>query len=314
MFYWDIVNMQKAPLLVREAAEDICLIANEKWDYDDIKANQRLKKIFEKPEELLQELGNMKAVFGDKMLKQVTDAEEILRDVENSLEEISDYIGARSDYEKIASYERELESYGGKGIVEKIIELSLFVFKMAVYNFCKNGFKEALNKSLQQEQWERTIWCYSFDGVLNLFRAPELPGVAERLGIESDDNRDIFKARKKVRDQYYPCFVTFRGVMERDGYEELIECLQRAFENREIVEEVKNLEAGNFPIDFSGISPNSNGGGNKEIQNMRHLLDIMERNLEGRLTEQDKADLRNRAQEWSGDIERLVHMLTEVNN
>lgn len=52
----------------------------------------------------------------------------------------------------------------------------------------------------------------------------------------------------------------------------------------------------------------------KEIQSIRQLLDIMERNLEGELTEQDKIDLQDKAQEWGNDIEKLVHMLGEIKN
>lgn len=50
----------------------------------------------------------------------------------------------------------------------------------------------------------------------------------------------------------------------------------------------------------------------KEIQSIRHLTDIMERNIKGELTEQDKIDLKENAQEWSQDIEALMQMIGQI--
>ena len=49
----------------------------------------------------------------------------------------------------------------------------------------------------------------------------------------------------------------------------------------------------------------------KEIQSMRHLLDIMARNIKGELTEQDKMELKDKAEEWSRDIDTLTEMLNK---
>lgn len=49
----------------------------------------------------------------------------------------------------------------------------------------------------------------------------------------------------------------------------------------------------------------------KEIQSMRHLLDIMARNIKGELTEQDKMELKDKEEEWSRDIDTLTEMLNK---
>ena len=49
----------------------------------------------------------------------------------------------------------------------------------------------------------------------------------------------------------------------------------------------------------------------KEIQSMRHLLDIMARYIKGELTEQDKMELKDKAEEWSRDIDTLTEMLNK---
>lgn len=49
----------------------------------------------------------------------------------------------------------------------------------------------------------------------------------------------------------------------------------------------------------------------KEIQSMRHLLDIMAKNIKGKLTEQDKMELKDKAEEWSRDIDTLTEMLNK---
>ena len=49
----------------------------------------------------------------------------------------------------------------------------------------------------------------------------------------------------------------------------------------------------------------------KEIQSMSHLLDIMARNIKGELTEQDKMELKDKAEEWSRDIDTLTEMLNK---
>ena len=84
-----------------------------------------------------------------------------------------------------------------------------------------------------------------------------------------------------------------------------------AFDDEETVQAVKELQNKYLSNSYCH---SDKGRGIKEIQNMRHLLDIMERNIEGRLTTQDKADLQDKAQEWKGDIEKLIHMLTEIKN
>lgn len=60
------------------------------------------------------------------------------------------------------------------------------------------------------------------------------------------------------------------------------------------------------------IATNNIDSGLKETQSIRHLIDIMERNIKGELTEQDKIDLKENAKEWSRDIEVLVQRIGEI--
>lgn len=50
-----------------------------------------------------------------------------------------------------------------------------------------------------------------------------------------------------------------------------------------------------------------------EIQNIRHLLDIIERTLEGELTEQDVIELKRDVNSWEKDIEKLKKMIDSLN-
>ena len=50
----------------------------------------------------------------------------------------------------------------------------------------------------------------------------------------------------------------------------------------------------------------------KEIDNTRNLLNIMERHLSNKLTPQDIADLKENAQDWEKDIEKLSAMLEDL--
>ena len=46
-----------------------------------------------------------------------------------------------------------------------------------------------------------------------------------------------------------------------------------------------------------------------EIQNMKQLLDIMEREIQGKQTEMDSILLKENAERWSKDIQKLLQML-----
>ena len=50
----------------------------------------------------------------------------------------------------------------------------------------------------------------------------------------------------------------------------------------------------------------------KEIDNMRNLLDIMNRHLSNKLTLQDIANLKENVKDWEKDIERLSEMLNNL--
>lgn len=298
MYYWDFVNFKNVPALVREATEDIYLMVNNKWDYEDTKATEKMEKIFNNSEKLLQEAMTMKATIGKRELESLNEPEKSLRIAENN----------KANRNKIMICgeldETILESKEFLDDMENLSQLGTFVLKMALYRFCKVVFPKVKGKKnfIDMEGWEKIFW-----GPLDFRFGPH-----KVIGSAND----LFERRKNLRDEYYDCFTCSgigKGFLSTAGmgYKYCFECIQRAFEEApEIVEAVKELQE----------SHSINNGLNlektqiKEIQDMRHLLDIMERNIEGRLTEQDKADLRNKTQEWSEDVERLIHMLAEVTN
>ncbi|MCI9006201.1 MAG: hypothetical protein HFH39_13450 [Lachnospiraceae bacterium] len=59
----------------------------------------------------------------------------------------------------------------------------------------------------------------------------------------------------------------------------------------------------------SDLSNQNRGNSLPEIQHMRHLLDIMERNINGRLTAQDAIDLRDNIDNWNEDAKKLGEMV-----
>lgn len=62
----------------------------------------------------------------------------------------------------------------------------------------------------------------------------------------------------------------------------------------------------------NGIN-NKNDKENPEIQHIRHLLDIIERTIEGELTEQDVIELKQDANNWDEDIKKLKKMIASLN-
>lgn len=62
----------------------------------------------------------------------------------------------------------------------------------------------------------------------------------------------------------------------------------------------------------NGIN-NKNDKENPEIQHIRHLLDIMERTIEGELTEQDVIELKQDVNNWDEDIKKLKKMIASLN-
>lgn len=314
MYYWDFVNMQQAPSIVREAAEDIYLMANGEWDYKDIKSTEKMKKIFAEPEELLQKLMDMKPVIGERKLENTAEPEKLMRAVENQKKAVgNDIMWACCDED-----EKIWNKMSNEQNTESIAILGLFTLKMVIYKFCMFDFSEISNRLDEKgvdatkvtntmEEWEKYFWTTS--KIIPKEFWSSLPAW--------DNDATIFAKKKKIRDSYYECFTAkgakrgFFNTPMGDDYEAHVEALQMAFEDEETVQAVKELQYGGFP---NSSQSTNKGGSIKEIQNMRHLLDIMERNLEGRLTEQDKADLKSKAQEWSGDIEKLIHMIAEVKN
>lgn len=308
MYYWDFVNMKKAPSLVREAAEDIYLLMNGEWDYEDTKANEKMMRIFENPEKLLDEVMDMKPMIGDRELEITESSEKIMMGFEERKKRLEEVVWDRGlgilpedrimhDIETLKAILKEKDFIEN---TEKIAYLSLYVFKMAIYNFCKTGIpfiKKEANKNINgtlkipTEQWEDFFWTGEGRVETDIIPKPELIPI----GNFKDD---VFQKKRDIRKAYYECFTEEnigKGFWSIYGgmSSYCVECLERAFEDDETVQAVYELQNKSL----TGSTPDTEGDSIKEIQNMRHLLDIMERDVKGELTAQDKADLKDKAQE-----------------
>ena len=91
------------------------------------------------------------------------------------------------------------------------------------------------------------------------------------------------------------------------------ECVERAFMDKEMVEVVKKIQKNpddiHFFLDKSHDDITVENGTLVEIQNMKQLLDIMEREIQGKQTEMDSILLKENAERWSKDIQKLLQML-----
>lgn len=299
MYYWDFGNLKYNSFKAQEIIEDIFLLLRKEWNLNERKTTKKMMELFENYEETMREIISMKIAFDDeksiwreelgtptKELNSPQNPEELFDEVRCKFRKHILGLGASSDIKK------------GK---EEVDSLALFVTQMAVYKFCTLYFPQILNSTKQGIEKKKidglknqlTVWEKHF------WRVWE--GDHGEVRVTFNEYQDMFKKREMLKTNYYYTY--------NRQYSEIYECIERAFEeDMETVEEVKRLQSHYLLGDSQCDSSTSV----KEIQNMRHLLDIMERDVKGELTAQDKADLKDKAQEWTQDIERLICMLKEA--
>lgn len=293
MYYWNFINMKYVTSKVREAMEDIFLILNQEWEYNETRETQKMLKMFQNSEEILEEVMAMQVSLDSRASWLKTDNSgkpDKVIDCPKNPEKILDELQNIGDRMFGPAWSEEGQ--------EKIDILAVFVTKMAVYRFCKTHFPRILSSSSKEideekidllenemEKWEKQFWTV---------------WVSHAVEVDFYCSDDLFSKRKLMRR----CYELSK---DKNRYDKVFRCVERALEDEEIVKAVKEMQNGSF-----SFSENKDYNDLKEIHNMKHLLDIMERSIKGELTEQDKTELRGNVQDWSRDIEALTHMIKQT--
>ena len=104
----------------------------------------------------------------------------------------------------------------------------------------------------------------------------------------------------------------------RKGVREIVEKLTSYFDvgfgNRdkyvqELLDYAESLNQGEAK---GNVQKQDGEGVLPQIQHLKHLLEIMERGIKGTSTDQDTMELRENAQSWKKDIERLAEMVINI--
>lgn len=294
IYYYNFTDFRRMPANVREMIENIYLVVNKKWNYADKKATEKMMKTFENPDNVLADLMAIMEVVatetcGEKNIQRIPEnPEKILYEV---VDEVSGY-----DFGWVTG-RREDELIG------KLVALATFVLKMAIYRFLVIYFpklkesphmteiskdKISLIKD-DMEDWEKEFWEY-----------------------EGTDYCDIVlsEKRKRLKEKYK---FSLSWTFEHSDCEIMQDCIERAFMDNETVDIVKELQKNPKQI-FQSLNDSQGNLAEEnnvmvEIRNMKQLLDIMEREIQGKQTEQDSILLRENAERWGKDIQKLLQML-----
>lgn len=310
MKYYDIIDMKSLQMKERTVLENIYLILNQEWLYQEEKETKQMVAMFEDSEKIIDKFMSMKEIdIKNKKTLEILDLTEeekrtgMIEKPEEWIEEISvtEVIRAMNAPEIDGMLGCSEEDYPIE--CEKVKILVKFVLKMAVYRFCTVHFPKIVEKSSgnrfinekkievlksELEEWERLFW-----------KNTDICGV---------HGEDISSKRRKLISCY-----TYTGSWHGDWY--LWDCIEGAYRDEGTFERVKKLrlnyrEEDTFKID--GLSSNKNHKEIAEIENMRKLLDFMEKQLNGELTEEDSGKLKEYVAEWKIDIENLTKMIDKL--
>lgn len=147
--------------------------------------------------------------------------------------------------------------------------------------------------SLSQEEKEDAIDCF----------IKELQNPITKRGDLYEDfikccGTDVKKLRKGVREIVEE-LTSYFGIEfgNRDKYVQ------------ELLDYAKSLSQGEAK---ANVQKQNEEGVLPQIQHMKHLLEIMERGIKGTSTDQDAMELKENAQSWKKDVERLAEMVTNI--
>ena len=316
--YYNFADLKRMSMSVREMIENIYLVVKKKWNFEDERATKKMIETFKHPEEELAELMAIKEVTVAgvpsrlpflKGLEIEKKFEEIPENPEDFLLELvnagdiwhSDRVPVFGEDDR-----RECE--------KKLKVLSMFVLKIAVYRFFTVYFPKMMEKDPhlervytseinllknEMEDWERFLWEYDEEGMkCSMWKVKTL----------NFDELDLFQKRKVLRQEY-----EYSPSVAYEDCSDMQECVERAFMDKEMVEVVKKIQKNpddiHFFLDKSHDDITVENGTLVEIQNMKQLLDIMEREIQGKQTEMDSILLKENAERWSKDIQKLLQML-----
>lgn len=353
MYYYEFAEMNNLPISVREAVEDIYLVVNQEWDFDEKMATEKMVKMLENPKKMLEKLISLdekefvisKRVLKDsetneKLLKESKEMEDLLEEVRKEMNNTNDnllstYLAIGFDAARMSE---NVQTRVSMDYITKLEIVSFFVLKMAVYKFCKVHFPNILDESSQvtkinvkkigqlkeqMEKWEKQFWSIETDEIDENFEEQDLYGKRELLRKSYDGSMwgDMLSGIAELYNKETGFFgfgnmVTglSNTTLSRIKFKDILECVQRAFEDVDIVESVKKLQddfRANYDLkcieyinDFAEEIP--------EIESMRKLLDLMEKQLNGELSSEEVGELKKHVPEWSKDIQSLTEMINKL--
>lgn len=308
MYYYYFADMESLRPNVREVLEDIFLILNDKWDYSEIEETGKMLAMFENPKKILSEVMSIREINVNSKkvisLLNLTEEEKRLAMVERPEEWVTEMINEDEDPEFIR-YQYSLES---DKRFEQIKILAIFILKIAVYRFCVIYFPKILRKSEQSIQlhidilenemyeWEKQFWTV---------------WVSHGVEVHFYRRDSLADKRGALRREYSRRFLEQHSGEETHIWEYCIS----AFKDMDTVECVKKMRQnciGEKQIK-TGEDNDKNYVGCEELRHMKQLLDIFDKNIQGRLTTQDVIVLKENAENWNEDIKKLKKLVHALN-
>lgn len=314
MYYYYFADMESLRMSMREALENIFIILYDdgRWDCDEAEETKKMLAMFENPDKILSEVMSIKEIDTSSKkrlsLLNLSTQEKSSAMIENPEEwvaEIQEDVGEGLLSGFYDDSEEKKERF------EKIKALARFVLKMAVYRFCRVHFPKILKKSGQDielhveqlenemEEWEKQFWTV---------------WVGHSVEVSFQKWESIFDMRSSLRYQYTRRKLEQGSREERDIWQD---CIVRAFKDIDTVEEVKKLrrkyceELTSTHIKSSS-SNSKNYIGKKEIESIKKLTEIMEKQLKDELDNEDVNELKKHVSEWNEDIRKLTGILNQL--
>lgn len=291
MYYYKFVEMNSLRLEEKIVIENIYLLLNQEWNYEEVEETKKMVKMFKDSEEVIARIMPIKEIDVKNSLSilPLTEEEKKLAMIENP----EGWVAELPDSSYADGFWMEFDV----AYEERFKALAKFVLKVAVYRFCMVHFPKIVTQEMTIDKnriieikkelkgWERRLW------VEGLYQDLKLKG-------------NIDTKRKKLRSCYDVRVYTVGGFDGRN-------CIMNAWkEDNDIFNIVKKLRQHYSEENvIREDKDESNYQGIVEIENMRNLLDIMERHLENNLTPQDIADLKENVQDWEKNAEKLSEMI-----
>lgn len=287
--YVEVNSLQSEDAVI---LENICLLLNKKWDYEEAEETKKMIEMFQNSEEVIARFMSIKEidVRSRKVLTflPLTEREKkfgMIEDPERWIAEINQ--------------QRSSDCFVGLNdtSVEMLKALAKFFLKIAVYRFCtvywpelickdktidKKGIKR-LKKELQH--WEFCFWEDGGSADLDMFTEREL----------LISNYDAWP--------YGGCHGV-AGIVQS-----WIEEAYKDSKDKVYYENAKKLRLKYIEENRTAKEDDSSDRKSIEIESMRNLLDIMERHLSHNLTPQDITDLKENVQDWEKNAEKLSEMI-----